>query len=79
MNRPNLLAAIAAAEAFIDQANRTIARQDELDALDNACRASRKLDPATPTDELRRTGQTGDLRRRSMDLTRSLAQLRKPG
>lgn len=72
MNRKTIEAAKAEAATFISACDDALARLDEEAAF--GWRGGRK---PTPGDHSYGSKQTGTLRRKSMDLTRLLAQLRR--
>jgi hypothetical protein len=73
MTRAQILATKAEAQRFIDAADKALAQLDE----ENKGRIYPK--PASaPDDYSYGSAATGTLRRRSMDLTRTLADLRRP-
>ncbi|UVK63583.1 hypothetical protein SEA_JANEEMI_63 [Arthrobacter phage Janeemi] len=87
MNRAQILAAQAEARRFVQAADVALARLDEEVARRDQSydvRAKHGYDGprpapgASPDDYSFGSAATGTLRRRSMDLTRSLADLRRP-
>lgn len=73
MTRQKIEAAQAEARRFLEAADAALARLDE----ENTRRIYPQPGP-TPDDYSYGSAATGALRRRSMDLTRSLADLRRP-
>lgn len=87
MNRATIEAAQAEARRFLEAADAALARLDEEVSWRDARYDSqakhgydgpRPAPGAGPDDHSYGSAATGTLRRRSMDLTRSLAQLRRP-
>ncbi|AYN57785.1 hypothetical protein PBI_DRMANHATTAN_67 [Arthrobacter phage DrManhattan] len=87
MNRSQILAAQAEARRFVQAADVALARLDEEirwrdDRYDSQAKhgydGPRPAPGAGPDDYSYGSAATGTLRRRSMDLTRALADLRRP-